>query len=97
MEQFITAGKGYTIYESDDAVLYELAEFVVRQNYRHHSGLNSVIPREEVEHVYNEEKGLINQSRILIARNEYGKNDRINKDNPMGQNVKIAIRGTVWS
>ena len=73
MEQFLIAGKGYTIYESDEAVLYELAEFVVRENYQHHSELNTVIPQEEVEHVYNEEKGLINQSRILIARNESGK------------------------
>lgn len=73
MEQFLIAGKGYTIYESDETVLYELAEFVVRENYQHHSELNTVIPKEEVEHVYNEEKGLINQSRILIARNESGK------------------------
>lgn len=73
MEQFVIAGKGYTIYESDEAVLYELAEFVVRENYSHHSELNAVIPKEEVDHVYNEEKGLINQSRILIARNESGK------------------------
>lgn len=72
MEQFVTAGKGYAIYESDVEVLYELAEFVVRENYKHHSGINSLIPKEEVKHVFNEEKRLINQSRVLVARNEAG-------------------------
>ena len=72
MEQLVTAGKGYAIYESDNEVLYELAEFVVRENHKHHSGINSLIPMEEVKHVLNEEKRLINQSRVLVARNEAG-------------------------
>lgn len=71
MEQFLTAGKGYTIYESDENVLYELAEFVVRENYRHHSDLNSIPPK-EVEYVCNEERRLIGLSRVLVARNESG-------------------------
>ncbi len=72
MEQFVTAGKDYAIYESDDEVLYELAEFVVRENYKHHWGINSLIPQKEVKHVFNEEKRLINQSRVLVARNGDG-------------------------
>lgn len=71
MEQFLTAGKGYTIYESDENVLYELAEFVVKENYRHHSDLNSIPPK-EVEHVCNEERRLIGLSRVLVARNKSG-------------------------
>ncbi len=71
MEQFLTAGKGYTIYESDADVLYELAEFVVRENYRHHSDLN-FIPTKEVEYVCSEERRLIDLSRVLVARNESG-------------------------
>lgn len=72
MEQFIIAREGYSIYESDEEVLYELAEFVVEENYRHHSVLNTSIPKEEVERVFNEEKRLINISRILVARNKTG-------------------------
>lgn len=73
MEQFVTAGKGYAIYESDDEVLYELAEFVVRENYLHHSGLKSIPPVCEIEDVCNEERRLINISRVLVARNGAGR------------------------
>lgn len=31
MEQYVIAGKGYAIYESEENVLDELAEFVVRE------------------------------------------------------------------
>lgn len=72
MEQFVIAGKGYAIYESDDEILYELAEFVVRENYLHHSGQNSIPPLAEIENVCNEEKRLMNISRVLVARNEEG-------------------------
>lgn len=72
MEQFVTAGKGYAIYESDDEILYELAEFVVRENYLHHSGQNSIPLLAEIENVCNEERRLINLSRVLVARNAEG-------------------------
>lgn len=72
MEQFVTAGIGYTLYESDENVLYELAEFVVKENYRHHD-YNSIPPIDEVENIYKEEKRLANISRVLVARNEVGR------------------------
>lgn len=71
MEQFVTAGNGYAIYESDENVLYELAEFVVKENYRHHNH-NSVPPKGEVDNVCKEEKRLINISRVFVARNDEG-------------------------
>lgn len=71
MERFVTAWNGYTIYECDENVLFELAEFVVRENHRHHDP-NSIPTIGEVESVYNEEMRLAGLSRILVARNEAG-------------------------
>lgn len=71
MEQLITAGNDYALYESDNDVLYELADFVVRENYRHHDN-DSIPPTDEIENVCNEERRLINLSRVLIARNKEG-------------------------
>lgn len=72
MERFLTTKEDYSIYESDEDVLSELAEFVVEENYRHHSVLNTDIPSAEVERVFNEERRLINLSHILVARNKTG-------------------------
>lgn len=71
MEQLVTVGRGYALYESDENVLYELAEFVVRENYRHHE-YNSFPSTNEVENICNEERRLVNLSRVLVARNEAG-------------------------
>lgn len=71
MEQLITARNGYALYESDNDVLYELADFVVRENYRHHDN-DSIPSTDEIENVCNEERRLINLSRVLIARNKEG-------------------------
>lgn len=73
MERFIIAREDYSIYESDEEVLPALAEFVVEENYRHHSALNTSIPKEEVERVLKEERTLINLSRIFIARDKMGR------------------------
>lgn len=86
MERPIIKTKDYTVFESDESVLWELSEFVVTENYLHHTNgeeycknnTSNLIPK-----IYDEEKSLYNTSRILIVRNCEGK-------------IIGSIRSTIW-
>jgi hypothetical protein len=69
MEKLIATFTNYSILESDAEHLYELAEFVVTENYRHHTGVCSQKTlRPEILKVYREELRYSPRSKIFVAR-----------------------------
>lgn len=55
-------------YFLDNKSIYELAKFVVEENYDHHTANTQLIQR-EIELVYQEELKL-NNSKIVVSREE---------------------------
>ena len=69
MDKFITFYDKYTIWQLSEDSLHELAGFVVRENYKHHSNSRPNIHFDaEVEAVYREEVRYFNHSRIFVAK-----------------------------
>lgn len=58
-------------YSLDNKYLYELAKFVVEENYNHHAPSESMEFQDEVNLVYAEEEQL-NNSKIFAAKNDNG-------------------------
>lgn len=56
-------------YSLDNKYLYELAKFVVEENYNHHAPSESMEFQDEVNLVYAEEEQL-NNSKIFAAKND---------------------------
>lgn len=72
MKHLIQKCQEYSIYEADEEELHEVAEFVVMENYLHHSKQPSLPSAIEIENIFEEERRLINISRALVARNKAG-------------------------
>lgn len=76
MEYPIIVTRDYTVYEADESILWQLATFVVEENYRHH-GNNHILSTESLQEtiskVYEEEYGMSSASRILIVRDNAGR------------------------
>lgn len=75
MKKLVLQNANYCIYQVGIEELYELAEFVVKENYKHHVG--SYIERalrKEIVSVYNEELSFIDNSLIFVV---YNKNEKI--------------------
>lgn len=72
MERIISKLEDCIIYEADDSVLQELAEFIVKENYSRN--LNSLPKNMEQETiaVCDEESGLVHGSLLYIARDFKG-------------------------
>ncbi|MDR1406855.1 MAG: hypothetical protein LBJ23_02255 [Tannerella sp.] len=69
MEKTIARFMDYSIQESDAEHLYELAEFVVSENYEHHAGSCDVAAMHvEIMKIYQEELRYMPNSRIFVAR-----------------------------
>lgn len=78
--------KDFTVYEADNSVLWELAQFVVKENISHHTSKDSESKekiQELIYKVYKEETELADRSRIFIVRDNAG--DMIG-----------SIRSTLW-
>ncbi len=78
--------KDFTVYEADNSVLWELAQFVVKENISHHTSKDSDIKgkiQELVYKVYKEETELADRSKIFIVRNNTG-------------DMVGSIRSTLW-
>lgn len=74
MEKLIYANEHYKIRRLGKESLYELAEFVVRENYKHHVGcLSSEYMKDEIDAVYEEELLYVDNSTIFVVRNLAGK------------------------
>ena len=74
MERAVISCEDYTIFKVGTERLHDLANFVVTENYNHHSSeyLPEVV-RREVEDVYNEELVYSNNSFCFIVRDRNGK------------------------
>lgn len=74
MEKLVYANEYYVICLLDKANLYELAEFVVRENYKHHTGgFSSESIKDEIRSVYQEELRYIDNSKVFVVRNNVRK------------------------
>lgn len=74
MEKWIYTNEYYGICKLDKGNLHELAEFVVKENFKHHVGdFSSESIKEEIHSVYQEELQYIDVSTIFVARNNVGK------------------------
>lgn len=75
MEKLICTNGQYNIWQlTGKECLQELAEFVVRENYKHHIGDFSYESiKDEIDSVYQEELQYIDNSTIFVVRNEAGK------------------------
>ena len=74
MKNLIYSNGLYAICQLDKKNLYELAEFVVRENYKHHDGdFSTESIREEIHAVYQEELQYFDNSMIFVVRNNAGK------------------------
>lgn len=74
MERLVYANVQYKIWQLGRENLYELAEFVVKENYKHHVGcLSSEHIKDEIDAVYEEELSYLDNSTIFGVRNTAGK------------------------
>jgi len=74
MEKLIYTNGIYKILQLGKESLRELAEFVVRENYKHHVGKSTKEEMdEEVTSVYNEELAYADSSYVYVVRNAMGK------------------------
>lgn len=86
MEQPIITTVDYTVFEADESVLWELATFIVTENYYHHAKEDNLCLSDiqrMITKVYQEENELAEISRILIVRNNVGE-------------IIGTIRSTLW-
>jgi hypothetical protein len=72
MDRFITSHNNYSIWQLSKSGLFDLAKFVVAENYRHHqkTALENEIYFREILDVYDEENRFFEQSSILVAKND---------------------------
>lgn len=74
MEKLIYTNGIYRIIQLSKERLHELAEFVVRENYKHHIGkFTNEEMKKEITSVYNEELGYADNSHVFVVRNAAGK------------------------
>lgn len=75
MEKLVYANGLYNIWQlTERKCLQELAEFVVKENYKHHVGnLPYECIKDEINSVYQEELQYIDNSTIFVVRDNTGK------------------------
>lgn len=74
MEKIILSTENYCVCEATEECLMELSEFIVSENYKHHSSDNNVVDyNQEISDVLKEEQGYRNHSRVFFARDHKGK------------------------
>jgi hypothetical protein len=72
MKESVFQNKNYSIYRVGKESLPNMAEFVVKENYKHHIVSKPVENiKKEIETVYQEELSFTNRSQIYIAENEH--------------------------
>lgn len=71
MDRFIALHDNYSIWQLAESGLYDLARFIVLENYKHHQKLSdeTQLCFDEIQGVYNEEVQYFSQSKIFVAKN----------------------------
>lgn len=73
MCKFISSYDNYSIWQLSESALLELSEFVVLENYKHHTdGKFNNDFQSDVISVYKEEMRYFSRSHVFVARNEHG-------------------------
>lgn len=72
MDSFISFHGNYSIWQLPKTRLFDLAEFVVTENYRHHKKqeIDNESYMDEIFQVYNEELRFFEHSKIFAAKNK---------------------------
>ena len=72
MDKFITSREHYSIWQLSKNGLFDLATFVVVENYKRHQkvAFNRDAHIDEILDVYNEDVRFFEQSKILVAKND---------------------------
>ena len=72
MDKFITSREHYSIWQLSKNGLFDLATFVVAENYKRHQNIafNKDAHIDEILDVYSEEVRFFEESNILIAKND---------------------------
>lgn len=73
MERTIIETDDYSIVETDNCLLEEIVEFVVKENYLHHQKTLPENIQEEVEELIAEEQVLLSASRFFLAKDNEGR------------------------
>lgn len=74
MEELVSTTADYCIWRADASCLHELAEFVVRENEKHHDGSKDVVETaKDIERVYAEELEYFSDAYVYIVRARNGK------------------------
>ncbi len=69
MEKRIITFNDYSIWEAGSDCLWDLSDFIIRENYTHHAGVMcSQEISEKINVIYNEEQSYCDNSKIYIAR-----------------------------
>ena len=71
MDKLIASYKNYSIWQMSKNGLYDLAKFVVLENYKHHKDTfnGTTINHKEIREVHNEEILFFSQSKVFVAKN----------------------------
>lgn len=72
MKEAILSSNNYAIFRVSACRLYDIAGFVVKENYHHHSCDVNGYTQNEVTSIINEERLFQSNSRYFIARNKSG-------------------------
>lgn len=74
MESIVFQSKYYRICKVGKESLYDVAKFVVHENYKHHKGIKPIEnAKKDIEAVYREEVSFSGESQIYIAKDNSNK------------------------
>lgn len=74
MDRFIASHGNFSIWQLAENGLFDLARFVVFENYKHHQQLSdaTLLSSDEIQEVYDEEVRFFSQSKIFVAKDNQG-------------------------
>ena len=77
MDKLIATHDNFSIWQLSENGLFDLAMFVVKENYKHHQNFNcselTATQKEELEDVLKEEQSYYKSSKIFVAKNDRNK------------------------
>lgn len=71
MEKIILQGEKYVISRTNNECAHEVAEFIVRENHKHHHNEDPIVSSEEIKQILSFENSIANSTYFLV-RNENG-------------------------
>lgn len=73
MKRLLITNTNYNIFQVDRSYLYKIANFIVRENYKHHIGDTCLVNFEqEIQYIYEEEMRYVSSSYLFVAEDAQG-------------------------